>query len=51
MKSKIQMSIKIDPKTQKAVNPESIGKDDWKRGVLAIAVIVVLAVVVKYFGN
>lgn len=29
------MSIKIDPETQKAVDPESIGKNDFTRLVYA----------------
>jgi len=30
------MSIKIDPETQKAVDPESIGKDMKTRAILAV---------------
>lgn len=43
------MSIKIDEDTQKAVDPESIGKDMWKRALLAAASVVVLVVVWKLF--
>lgn len=39
------MSIKIDPETQKAVDPESIGKDMPKRALyVVIAVCIVVAV-------
>jgi hypothetical protein len=43
------MSIKIDEDTQKAVDPESIGKDMWKRALLAVASVGVLVVVWKLF--
>ncbi|AQW88953.1 hypothetical protein pEaSNUABM50_00432 [Erwinia phage pEa_SNUABM_50] len=41
------MSIKIDPETQTAVDPESIGKGMWKRAVLAICVIAAIIVTAK----
>jgi hypothetical protein len=39
------MSIKIDPETDKAVNPESIGKNDLKKLVTTVAVVIGLSVV------
>lgn len=45
------MSIKIDPETQKAVEPESIGKNDFKRLILCLVLIAVgglWAYVTKY---
>lgn len=41
------MAIKIDPETQKAVDPESIGKDTPKRLVIAVLLIAVAAIVMK----
>lgn len=38
------MSIKIDEATQKAVDPESIGKGMIKRLLLAMAVVALVAV-------
>ncbi|SOK58704.1 hypothetical protein [Yersinia phage fHe-Yen9-04] len=40
------MSIKVDPETQKAVDPESIGKDSWKRFLLAV--LIVSAAIITY---
>lgn len=43
------MSIKIDEDTQKAVDPESIGKGMWKRAVLAVVFVGVLVALWKTF--
>lgn len=42
------MSIKIDPETQKAVDPESIGKDMPKRAILAVIVVCVVVAALKF---
>lgn len=41
------MSIKIDPETQKAVDPESIGKDMPKRAMYAVITVCVFVAVWK----
>lgn len=41
------MSIKIDPETDKAVDPESIGKDMKTRAVYAVITVCVLVAVWK----
>lgn len=43
------MSIKIDEDTQKAVDPESIGKGMWKRALLAVVAVGILVIVWKTF--
>lgn len=42
------MSIKIDPETQKAVDPESIGKDMPTRAVCAVIAVCVVVAVWKF---
>jgi|AGFS01.1.fsa_nt_gi hypothetical protein len=45
------MSIKIDPDTQKAVDPESIGKDMPKRAIYAVLVTAVVIIAWKVVSN
>ena len=45
------MSIKIDPDTQKAVDPESIGKDMPKRAMLAVIAVCFFVAVWKIIEN
>ncbi|WNV47509.1 hypothetical protein ENKO_406 [Klebsiella phage fENko-Kae01] len=42
------MSIKIDPETDKAVDPQSIGKDMSKRAILAVIAVCVFVAVWKF---
>lgn len=45
------MSIKIDPETQKAIDPESIGKDMPKRAIYAVLAVVIVVAVWKFIEN
>lgn len=45
------MSIKIDPATDKAVDPESIGKDMPKRAIFAVIAVCVFVAAWKFLEN
>lgn len=43
------MSIKIDPETQKAVDPESIGENDVKWALFAFFIVAVVVLSSKFY--